>query len=437
MTLLRGLDRLADGPGESKAYVRVTPYPFTAGSPAGGSLIDVDRATKHGFSASSWVYRCVSMSMELGSTIPLGLQRKDKNGKWAFDWAAPESALLGYWNDDFGPEENLQRLIGHLLLNGNAIIGKETSATAPRLGQLPVRQLVVESPVGVNAVPNAVGGIARYDRPDGKKWEPADIIHARMVDPQNPFWGIGRLQALSRVIDTDVASVKWNQRRLESGGVPDGILIDPTVMNRTAQKEAQKDIEETWHSVRGPFVVGQDAKWIALGLSNEDLQWLAGREFSMREICIGFGFNPAIFGADATYHNSGAADRQKWSAILAVLRTLVSAMTRGLISRERRATERIWYDTSGVEALKAMRTQDIKDLRDLQATGLCFDESKAFLQLDLPDLPDGLGKVGLIDSRYSVLADLVAGDRNDLENQPGAEPDDDDPLDEPDPFAEP
>jgi phage portal protein BeeE len=435
MNLLRGLRRLGQQPAEGKTYTRVTPYPYTAGSAIGGSIIDVDRATKHGFSASSWVYRCVSMSMELGSTIPLGLQRMDANGKWAFDWSAPESALLAYWNDDFGAEENVQRLIAHLLLNGNAIIGMETSATAPKLGQFPVRQLVVESPIGVNPVANVVGGIARYDRPNGLTWEPGDIIHARMVDPQNPFWGLGRLQALARVIDTDVASVLWNQRRLEGGGVPDGILIDQTITDSRARDKAQQEISETWHNIRGPFIVGQDSKWLPLGLSNEDLQWLAGREFSMREICIGFGYNPAIFGADATYHNSGAAERQKWAAIVSILRVLVSAMTRGLISRERRSRERIWYDTSGVEALKALRSQDIKDLAGLLGTGTPYDQGKAFLGLDLPDLPDGLGKISLINGSFDVLARMVAGDGSDLENQPPA--DDDAPLDEPDPFAEP
>jgi HK97 family phage portal protein len=405
--LLRGLD-LLERKAAGNAYRPNVARPFIAGQPVYSDW-STDRAVKKGFKASTWVYRCCTMTMEGGSQVPFGIQRKNSKGQWDFDWRDPRSKLLGRWNRTFDAHESMQRCIGHLLLGGNALIGKYRG-----LGQ--VRQLRVEDPTGVTPIPDNAGDFERYDYFDSlgqaRSWEARDVIHARLPDPCNPYWGVGRLTALARAVDTDLEMVALNKRRLESGGVPDGILVDPSIVSQSQRIAAQKELEKSWRDVRGPFLQGEGIDWIQLGLPQRELQWLEGRLFTMREIVIGFGYHPALFGEDATYANSESAQKQKWSdAILPVLSIIARALTLGLVEDDSDAEDtRVWYDTSGVAALREAIDGKVKNYVALVGAAVPPDSAKDMLELPLPDLPDGMGKIAMVSGTLTTLEKAQAED---------------------------
>jgi len=424
MPLVDGLRRLAAA--GQKRYRPGVAHGFNAGDPVWTDW-DTQRAVQQGLKASTWVYRCVSMIMESGSTVPLGLQRKGRTGQWEFDWNADESKLLGDWNDDFSAQESLSQCIAYLLLGGNMLVAKFVG-----LGR--VREIRAETPVHVRPVPNLFGGIEFYEAwRNGirAEWLPKEIIHGRLVDPENPYWGLSRLKAIAKAVDTDVQQQALNKGRLERGGVPDGLLIDPSISNPTQRREAQKEVDDLWQHISGAFVTGSDVDWIQLGLSQQDLQWLEGRRMTMREIVMGFGFHPALFGEDASYHNSQTAERAKWTgAILPILNVIASAFTRGLIPREKRGELRIGYDVSGVEALREDLDANVKTMAAAIAAGVPIDAAKDLVGLPLADLPDGLGKQPLVADSLSplkfkldpslVAPELQGGNEVDEEGEPVA-----------------
>lgn len=413
MSFLGGLQVLGRRPSVpvvSRSAKLYRPGPAPGYSPDQPLTLDWNAraSTEHGFKASSWVYRCVTMSMEAGAQAPFGLQTLDERGHWHWDWAAPESRLLADWNDDFGPQECVQRAISHLLLNGNSLIAKYGKGSLPR-------ELWVESPVDVECRPAKMGGgIGYYEATrDGelKRWEKAEIIHNRLVNPANPYWGIGRLITLANAVDTDVMAAEANKRRLDGGGVPTGLLIDETVTNQEDRDLQQSLIDDAWKdSGSGPLVVASGTQWVQMGMSPVDLQWLEGRNFTMREIVITFGYHPALFGEDGTYANSEVAERVKWTgAVLPVMSKIAEGLSRGLIPRGQRHNRRIWYDTSGIAALQGDLKTRCDAYRGLVAAGVPPDWGKAALGLPWPDLADGLGQVPLVMSNHETLARVIEG----------------------------
>ena len=436
MSIVGGLQVLGRAPSPPRVSVsakRYQPGPAAGFSPDQPLTLDwnAQASTKYGFEASSWVYRCVTMSMEAGAQAPFGLQTIDKRGHWHWDWAARESRLLADWNDHFGPQENVQRSIAHLLLNGNSLIAKYGSG-------LP-RELWVESPVDVEVYPEKMGGgIGHYTATrDGelKRWEREEVVHCRLANIANPYWGIGRLITLANAVDTDVLAAEANKRRIQGGGVPTGMMVDETITNETDRDTQQQMVDDAWQDAgSGPLVVGSGTKWIQMGLSPVDLQWLAGRNFTMREIVITFGYHPALFGEDGSYANSEVAERVKWTgAVLPLMAKLAEGLTRGLIPRGQRHDRRIWYDTSSIAALQGDLKQRCDSYRGLVAAGVPPDWAAAGLGMPWPELPDGLGQVPLVMSNHETLARIIEGindqgagagkDPMAGEGQPGSTPD--------------
>lgn len=409
--LARAVRRLsALPPSGVKTYVRQVPQPFRAGQPISTDW-SFDRAARSGYDACAWVDRCLSMIMENGSTIPFGLQGRGSDGKWSFDWAAPLSGVLANWNDDFGAQENLARELAYLCLGGNALAGILPEARFRR-SMKDIRELVAESPAGVSPEPNDIGGIGRYQHSDPNAafafWDSADMVHGRLPDPRNPFWGRSKLRAIATAVVTDGLAADAYRERLENGGAPVGLLMDTTLAGPTDRAKAQKDWNKAWQQAKGPLLVGEGTQWFSLGMTMEELQWAQNRLWSMREIVIGFGFHPALFGEDSTYANSEAAEKGKWTgAILPLLNVIGGAMTRRLLSKQERQNFRIWYDVSQVQALQANLSAMVDMLVKLVASGCPYDTAKDTVGLPVPDLPGGQGKVPLMDSRLQMLKTML------------------------------
>jgi len=308
MSLVAAIHRLGARPTEQKALRQIHPR-FTAGQSARRGGLDVETAVSQGLKLSAWVYRLVTMTCEAASTVPFGVQTRDAKGNWGFDAKHPVSKLLGYWNDNNGPSESVYRAISYLMLGGNC----------PIIHVEPIRsgvpyELDVQSPVGVEPVVDESGEILEYTRTDssGRKvhWPATEVVHARLPDPSNPYWGLSKLVAIAREVDTDVTAQRLNKAQLEEGGVPDGMLLSDAFTGGP-EDPRRREIEAQWAEAKGPLLLGPETKWIQMGLSPRDLQYLQGREFAMRAIIIGLGYHPALFGADATFNNTEHSFR-KW-----------------------------------------------------------------------------------------------------------------------------
>lgn len=405
MGFMDGLRAL--GAPREKGYRPAPPAFVRVGSPLDlGNQLQADKAASAGMRANVWVYRCIVMTMELGSTVPFAVQRMGGNGKWSFDFRHPLSRVLDTWNDQWGPQESIALCLAYLSLGGNTLIGKYP-------GGMNVKQIFAENPSGVRPVIDDVGDIDYYEHPTSQgpmgRWDARDVCHGRLPNPENRYWGLGRLTAIAKEVDTDVRAMELNKLRVERGGVPDGLLIDGSIMNATQRAEAQRDIDTTWREAAGlPFVTGAGVDWIQLGMSQRDLQFLEGRKFSKNAIVQAFGYLPQLFGEDATFNNMGAADRARWTgAIIPLLNVLANMFTRGMIPREERETTRIFYDTSGVDALRDDLTAKIAGFKDLIAVGVPIDTAASLMGIPMEELPDGLGKVSFGNSSMRMLADIV------------------------------
>lgn len=371
---------------------------------------DVERAIKHGMRANTWVYRCVTMTSELASQLPFAVQRRGDNESWEWDRTHPVSKLLSFWNGDMGPAQCTARATQYLQLGGN-FLGPKFGMS----GGYP-RELRVETPVGVTPVPNDEGGISHYDAEDRgviRRWEREELCHGMFDDPENPYWGMSRLVAISRAVDTDVEAAAFIKRRLEVGGVPDGILVDKSVKSAPQRRSAQQALDDEWGTFRGPWVQGDGVEWVNMGMSPKELQHLDGRTFNMREIVLGFGYHPALFGEDAIFNNALIAERAKWTGgVLPVVEVVTGALTRGLLKPQEWPDTRVWYDTSGVVALREDVSARVSDFVALVGAGVPIDDAKGLVGLEIDDLPNGQGKVPMLRGAWQAVSEVLTGNQD-------------------------
>lgn len=87
--------------------------------------------------------------------------------------------------------------------------------------------------------------ISDYKLPEEKTpREPEEICHLMLVNPADPLWGMGRLQAVAKAVDTDLEAVEFNEVSLQERLVTDGVLSFKHPLNRTQFEEYREFLKE-------------------------------------------------------------------------------------------------------------------------------------------------------------------------------------------------
>lgn len=94
--------------------------------------------------------------------------------------------------------------------------------------------------VVVDKANNPLGLVTGYvlSKPDGKKipFEKDEVLHFKMANPSNPYYGMGVIEAAKTYIQTEEFASDWTKMALYNSGRPSGIVsikgtIDETVFN--------------------------------------------------------------------------------------------------------------------------------------------------------------------------------------------------------------
>ena len=163
-------------------------------------------------------------------------------------WAKP--------NEEFSGQDNMEFIIAHQLLCGNALIQPIIVAGRPR-------EFWVVMPDLVHPIPSDKPGewLSGYEvtSTDGSQRivPPGQFIHFMQMDPADPHWGIGPLQAAARTIDTDNEAQDTQKLSMQNRGTPDG-YFEVEGMTEEHYDEATRRIDErylTQDSSRNPWHV--------------------------------------------------------------------------------------------------------------------------------------------------------------------------------------
>lgn len=342
----------------------------------------VDKAVNEGMKSSVWVYACVAKLAASIASLPLVV--KDNKGDLMPD--SPLQLLLDSPNEFWSQQDLMERVAGHLMLTGNAIIAENRGEG--RKSPAPVLELWTVKPDMIKPVPSSTDFISHYELNQAgiKRVIPAsDIIHIQLTDPSNMFWGMSPLIAAAATVETEKAAVNWNRVSLQNRAVADGMLSFGADLTREQWLEARFRLRQQHmgaDNARVPFVFGNQATWRSISMTPVEMDFIESRRMTREEICAVFGVPPILVGIldSATYSNFETARSAFWSdTIVPLMRNLTDAMT--LAFRRDFGDVVVDFDSSSNEVLSAVKADVVAIAQQLWSMGVPFEQLNDRLRL--------------------------------------------------------
>ena len=128
------------------------------------------------------------------------------------------------------------------------------------------------------------GIVAGYvlSKADGTKvpFEPNEILHFKMPNPQNPYRGLGPVEAAKMYIQTEEFSTIWTRNALFNSGRPSGVLNFGGTVDRDHFNQIKKQFKEMYSGVEnaGKTLITRSADKIDFTKIGMELQELALKE---------------------------------------------------------------------------------------------------------------------------------------------------------------
>lgn len=352
-----------------------------------------DQLAQEGFQRNVVAYRAVSLVARNAAAVPWVLYEGEGADRRRVE-RHPLLELLRRPNPAQGGAEMLAALYGFFLIAGNAYL----EAVGPK-GREPL-ELWVLRPDRMRVVPGARGLPQGYryqvdektvDYPADPLTGQAGVMHVKSFHPLDDWYGMSPLEAAAASVDQHNDAAKWNAALLQSGGRPSGALVyrpphpDSSDVLSAEQRRALKEELETFFTGPGnagkPLVLEGGLDWRELSISPKDMDWLAGKDVSAREIALAFHVPAQLIGIDGaqTYANFEQARLALFDdAILPLLGQFRDAFNNWLVPY---FGENLFldYDTDGVEALSPRREKTWS--RVTAADFMTLNEKRAALGL--------------------------------------------------------
>lgn len=355
-------------------------------------------AVKYGYKASGWVYAALFRLAAAVASVPWRvMQRKGE------DWEpVPEhewELAIEHPNQWMSRQFLMQFLVLSLGCGGNALtrgifVGGGTKGRGKLFELWPLQAASVNVVSGAGL--NPPRWIVRYESVDKREtWDPTEICHAQFVDPSNPLWGMSPLRAIANTVDMDVQMIKWNRQAMANQLVPSGAFVAPNIKTQPQRDELAALLAEHYASpdnARKPLVLpGEGAAqttFLKMALSPAEMDWIASRRVTLKEICAALGILPALLDPEGVGNLGGGkvmeeAVKYMWeNGAMAYLTAIEDAFNAWLVARADRGKLWVHYDLSGVTALQDNLEKRLEAHVKAVASGVPVN--KSFIMLDLP-----------------------------------------------------
>lgn len=237
----------------------------------------------------SWVYIAVSRIAQTGAAARLSVKRLD--GERAIDIPNhPFELFLERPNEYMSRFEFIEATLAYRALTGNCYWWLNKSGeNAP-----PVEAWIIP-PNLIRPVPDGRLGIRGYLYDPGfgqpsvplELWE---VVHFKSFHPTNPYVGLSPIEALVNQAVGDIKATEWNAAFFgENNAKIPGALAFADNINDADWERMQEEFKRQFGGTKRHLLmlrgVGErSVSWVPMGLSQADMQFLAGREFTRDEI---------------------------------------------------------------------------------------------------------------------------------------------------------
>jgi HK97 family phage portal protein len=331
----------------------------TAGRPV-WTPRDYECLAREGFAKNPVAYRCVRMIAEAAASAPLVVFHE---GRRAADH--PLQRLIERPNLEQGGPDLMEAFFGSLQTAGNAYLEAASTDAAPD-------ELYVLRPDRVKVVPGRQGWPEAYDYTVGGRsvrigrdadgWLP--VLHLKLFNPVDDYYGFSPLEAAAFAIDVHNASGAWNKALLDNAARPSGALVYTSreTGDRLTEEQFERLRTELSDSHQGtanagrPLLLEGGLDWRPMSLSPADMDFIEGKHAAAREIALAFGAPPQLLGipGDNTYANYKEANAAFWRQTVVPLAQRAARAMTGWLGAKFPGT-RIGVDLDAAPALSAER----------------------------------------------------------------------------------
>ena len=270
-----------------------------------------DRLADEGYQKNVIVYRCVRLIAQNAASVPWVLSQGTGPSKVRLH-DHPLLTLLTRPNPMQGGAELFESLFGFFLIAGNAYleaVGPDQDGPRELWALRPDRMRVVPGTSGVPVAYRYAAGSGALDFEVDPATERARVLHIKSFHPLDDWYGMSPLEAAAFSIDQHNAAGSWNAALLQQSGRPSGALVYKPVAGTAdhlsaEQRAALKAELEAFFSGSAnagrPLVLEGGLDWKEMALSPKDMDWLAGKDMSAREIALAFNIPPQLVGLDGS-----------------------------------------------------------------------------------------------------------------------------------------
>ena len=320
---------------------------------------DYAALAEEGYRRNAVAYRCVRLIAEAAASLPWLLYDGTRELS-----EHPLLALIERPNGAQAGADFFESWYSFLQVAGNSYMELVEVEGSPR-------ELYVLRPDRMKAVPGRAGWPEAYEYsvngrvvtiPCGTQ---SPVLHMRLFNPVDDYYGMSPLEAAACAIDIHNAAGSWNKSLLDNAARPSGALVykgGEAGANLTEDQfeRLKRELAENYQGAANagrPLLLEGGLDWTSMGLTPQEMDFIAAKHAAAREIALAFGVPPMLLGipGDNTYANLREANRAFWrGTVLPLAGRTARALTHWLGPRYE-GKLRLWYDADGVDALSADR----------------------------------------------------------------------------------
>lgn len=306
-----------------------TRYPFTK--------LSTSKLISEGYKANAAVSACAT-TLQLTFPEPPLLAGLEEEGRFIPNYKHQIVPLLKKPNPDMGMAEFMQFVIAYASIGGNVYLWKQRAVNGKVLALWPFSDVQI-TPIAGHDTSEGFVAYYEYDAGDGKKFPipKEDIIHWKwMIDPQNPWKGIGAIELSAREVDRDNEATSYIFALLKNNAVPPVVITleegdDPTQEEKDAMglKWVRK------HSSGQPAFVTAGMKVEQMGYDLHKLASDTLADIPETRIAANFHVPPSVAGLNvgvkrSDYGDAAARKAYTEQTLMALWRSFASEMLNGL-----------------------------------------------------------------------------------------------------------
>jgi HK97 family phage portal protein len=330
-----------------------------------------DKLAEEGFAKNVIVYRSVNLIAQGAASVPWRLYKGDEQ-----IYEHPVLDLLRHPSPTQGGAAFIEAVLAFKLLAGNSYVEAVRGAQGVPVELYPLRPDRVKIIPGSAGVPRAyeysVNSRSRVIPVNGVSGE-ADILHLKSFHPLNDWYGMSPVETAAGAIDQHNAVSSHNLALLQNGGRPSGALKISSDMNLSEdqRRSLRDDVRSVYEGALNAgrlMVLEGDFEWQEMGLSPKDLDFIAGKNLSAREIAQAYGVPPMLVGVpgDATFANYREARYHLWEdTIIPLLDHMCDEFNHWLLPKFDEDDLYLDFDIESIPALAPRREKTWKQISEV------------------------------------------------------------------------